>query len=72
MLAYSQLRHLILRQRIAHNGNERLREHVMIAVIELDLRDESKLRIRKKSQDRKVDLLVALSMATHECLRLNI
>ena len=43
-------------------------EHVANANAKMD--NDSKLRLTKKSQSRKIDLAVTLSMACSECLRL--
>jgi hypothetical protein len=34
--------------------------------------DDSKLRIIKRAPDKKIDLVVCISMGAKECLRLNI
>lgn len=63
------LRDLIMQKRIAHDGNPELRAHIDNA----DSRPDTlagKLRIVKGRG--KVDLAVALSMATHKCLELNL
>lgn len=72
LIADSQLHDLIVNRRIAHDGSELLREHVLNAVAEINPKDDSRLRIRKKAPAKKVDLLVALSMASSECLRLRL
>ena len=69
-IADSELRDLIINQRISHDGNETLREHVQNAAMKVQLDEDSRLRIVKKAPDRKVDLLVAASMAAHRCLGL--
>ncbi len=74
------LRDLIVNKRIWHACNpddfnnplRPLRHHIGNAAAKIPKDEENKLRIVKKSPDRKVDLVVALSMATSECLRLNI
>jgi hypothetical protein len=58
---------MIARREIHHDGNEALRTHVQNAKARLQKEEESTMRIVKKAQDRKVDILVALSMAAHQC-----
>lgn len=70
LIADSQLRTLIINRRIAHDGNRFLREHIQNAAADVSPKEDTRLRIRKKHPDKKVDLTVALSMATYECLRL--
>jgi phage terminase large subunit-like protein len=65
------LRRLILRRGIAHSGESTLTEHLNNAAAKLNEVDR-KLRIVKKSQAKKIDAAVALSMAAYECLRLNL
>ncbi|OFW99471.1 MAG: hypothetical protein A3E78_17365 [Alphaproteobacteria bacterium RIFCSPHIGHO2_12_FULL_63_12] len=68
-IADSDLRDLFLNRRIAHSGGELLRSHAENAACVID-RHERKLRMVKKAQDRKIDVLVAVSMATRRCLEL--
>jgi len=70
--ADSQLYHLIAQKRIQHDGNIDLREHIQNCAAKTQKDEESKLRLVKKSDSRKIDLAVALSMACRECLRLNL
>lgn len=73
--ADSDLRRLILSKRLAHNGEvgcKGLREHVLAAAAKIDTEQARQVRIVKMSIHRHIDALVATSMATHECLRLNI
>lgn len=69
--ADTDLRRLILRKGIAHQGDDDLTEHICNAAAKTD-GDDRKLRIVKKSQSKKIDAAVALSMAAYECLRLNL
>jgi phage terminase large subunit-like protein len=69
--ADTDLRRLIMRRGIAHDGDEDLTRHINNAAAKLDGNDK-KLRIVKKSAARKIDAAVALSMAAYECLRLNL
>lgn len=66
------LRDAIVSRRIGHPGLPGLRDHLQNARAKVQRDEDSKLRIVKKAAHRKVDLAVALSMAVHECLRLNI
>ena len=63
---------LILQKRIRHDGNADLREHIANANAKQSTDTDSKMRIVKKAESRKIDLLVSLSMCSFECLRLNI
>lgn len=69
--ADSDLRQLILRRRVAHSGEPDLRQHVLNAVAAVPDGEDTKLRIKKRMPKSKVDLLVALSMGVHRCLKLN-
>ena len=71
LVSDSQVRDLIRDRRIWHRGERDMREHVQNADAKLDLQD-TKVRIVKRSEKLKVDLLVCLSMSSHECLRLNL
>ena len=71
-VADKQLRDLIFQRRIAHDGNNELREHVENAAATTSGKDEKQLRIVKQNRKKKIDLTVALSMAAYECLRLNL
>jgi hypothetical protein len=62
---------LILQRRIAHDGNPTLRAHIDNADRKPDI-ETRKLRIVKRESSLKVDLAVALSMASYECERLNL
>lgn len=62
---------LIQARRIAHGGDEQLRQHLDHADRKTDA-DSRRLRIVKRSPSQKVDLAVALSMATARCLELNV
>lgn len=59
-------------RRLAHDGNEELREHIENAVAKYESDQDSKLRIVKKGRMKKVDLAVCASMGVHEVLRLNL
>lgn len=72
LIADKQLLDLILAKRIHHDGNDDLRQHIENANRKSDSRDKERLRIVKRSQDLKIDLAVALSMASAKCLELNL
>ena len=72
LTADSQLRRMIISRQIAHQGHPVLTEHIARnAAAKVD-GTEHQVRIVKKSETRRVDAAVALSMATAECLRLNL
>lgn len=72
LIADSMLRDKIRDRRIHHKGEPHLREHLMNANAKLDDREDRKIRIVKRVQQKKIDLAVALSMAVHENIRLNL
>lgn len=69
-VADKQTYDLVMAGRIAHDGNPDLRQHVQNAAAKT--LSEKTLRFVKKAESLKVDLLVALSMAAFQCLRLNL
>lgn len=69
-LADKTLFDLIRDRRIAHSGVPELRAHLLNANAKITA--DSKVRIEKRTERLKVDLAVALSMASRECLRLNL
>jgi len=71
LIADKQLLDLIIRRGIAHDGNPKLREHMDNADKKPDP-EHRKLRIVKRTDRQKIDLVVATSMAANECLRLAI
>lgn len=71
MEADRQLLNLIQHRRIAHNGDPELRMHILNADRRLDSTGK-KLRIVKRSNSQRIDLAIAMSMGTHEILRLNL
>lgn len=60
----------IIRREMAHMGDKELREHVVNSNAKHQKDQDSTMRIVKKTTDRKIDLVVALSMATDRCLEL--
>jgi phage terminase large subunit-like protein len=72
LIADSRLHQMALRGALAHNGDERLREHVLNARAKLSRDEDSKMRIIKRTPNRKIDLVVAASMAVDRVLHLNI
>jgi len=71
LLADSQLRTLIREKKLRHSGDPVLTEHVNNAGAKTDSED-SKIRIVKRATHLKVDLCVALSMASDRVLYLQI
>lgn len=69
--ADKQLFDLIISRRLAHDGNKELREHISNADKKL-ADDGRKIRIVKRHDSLKIDLAIALGMASFECLRLNL
>lgn len=63
------LYNMIVNREIHHDGNEAVREHIQNAKAKLQKDEDSKLRLVKKAQDRKIDLAVCLSMAAYWCRR---
>lgn len=59
-------------QRLHHDGDSELREHVRNCGAKIPKDDNTRLRLVKKADKSKIDGAVALSMATHECLRLSL
>ncbi len=47
-----------------------MREHIENAAADIDQKEERKLRLIKKSPDKKIDLAVCASMASYQCLKL--
>lgn len=69
--ADKQLLDLITQRRIIHSGSPDLREHINNSNRKLT-DDGHRLRIVKREESLKIDLAVALSMAAHQCLYLNL
>ena len=72
LIADKGLYDLIVNRRIRHDGNLDLREHLTNANAKQAANVDTRLRIVKKSDARKIDLAVCLSMACQESLRLNL
>lgn len=70
LIADKLLYDLIVNRRIRHDGNLDVREHLTNANAKQAANEDTRLRIVKKSDTRKIDLAVCLSMASKECLRL--
>jgi hypothetical protein len=70
LLADKQLVDLIQQQRIVHDGNAALRQHIDNADAKKS-DDRKTLRIVKRTGSRKIDLAVTLSMAAKRCLDLD-
>lgn len=63
---------LAMQGRLAHDGNQDLREHIANAKAKVSADEDSKVRIIKRSPSRKIDLAVAAAMAAKRCLDLNL
>ena len=63
---------LIMQRRIRHDGDLRLRQHITNCNAKQAANEDTRLRLIKKSESRKIDLAVALSMAAQETLRLSL
>lgn len=62
---------LIIQRKLAHDGNEDLRQHIRNSNAKTQKDQDSTLRIVKKSETGgKIDLVVAASMAVSRCLDL--
>jgi len=72
LMADKQLYDMIVHKRIRHDDNPDMRSHIQNCNAKTQKDEDGKLRLVKKSENRKIDLAVALSMATAECLRLNL
>jgi phage terminase large subunit-like protein len=72
LIADGQMHKLALRKALAHNGARPLREHVLNARAKLSKDEDSKMRMVKRSPNKKIDLAVAASMAVYDVLYLNL
>jgi hypothetical protein len=72
LVADKQTKDLVIARKIHHLGDPEQRAHVQNALAKIPTDDPNKLRFVKKGQEFKIDLLVSLSMAVAECLRLNL
>ena len=70
--ADKQLYDLIRDKRLLHHGDRTMREHISACGAKTAKDEDTKLRIVKRSEQKKIDGVVALSMAADECLRLNL
>lgn len=70
--ADSDLYTLIVNRRVGHPGDYRMREHLQAAAAKTQKDEESKLRIVKKAQHRRIDLAVCVSMGCKVVLWLNL
>lgn len=71
-IADKQLFDLIRDRRIRHVGDAVLEEHIANCAAKIPPDDNTRLRLIKKATKSKIDAAVSLSMATAECLRLNL
>ena len=71
LLADSQLRDIIRDRRFWHRGEADLRDHAQNADAKVDTEDH-KIRIVKRAEKLKIDLLVCASMGSYQTLYLNL
>lgn len=69
--ADKQLYDCIRERRILHSGEPGLTEHIKNADADIN-KHENRMRLIKRAENLKIDAAVALSMAVHEALRLNL
>ncbi len=62
----------VLTKRLAHDGNELLREHVLNARAKLQKDEDSRMRMVKRAPNRKIDAAVAAAMAVERAMYPNI
>ncbi len=72
LFADKSFRDLIVQRRFRHDGDLEVRSHISNANAKYYANEDSKLRIVKKAESRKIDLAVCCSMAAAECLRLDL
>lgn len=72
VIADSGMYRLAIEGRLAHDGDPILAEHVKNARAKLQPNEDSKMRIVKKDDKKRVDAAVAASMAVEEALRLHL
>lgn len=70
MVADKQLYDMIKTRHLAHIGHSELRDHIKNAAAKQNKDEDTKLRIIKKVQDKKIDGTIAMSMAVAESKRL--
>lgn len=63
LIADGMLYRMAQRHAIVHTGDAELREHVQNAAAWMPPNQDTRMRIIKKSESRKIDLIVAVSMA---------
>ena len=61
---------LISSQRLLHDGGAELTEHAANSAFQISTGLEQRGRLVKSKPNKRIDLMVALSMASAECLRL--
>ena len=72
LVADSMLRDKIRDRRIWHTGLPHLREHLQNSNAKIDVKEDRKIRIVKRTQNLKIDLAVCLSQMVHEINSLNL
>jgi len=68
--ADKQLYDMMRDRRYHHNNDPNMEEHLKNCAAKQSKDEDTKMRIVKKANDRKIDVVVADSMAVSECLRL--
>lgn len=71
LLSDSQIRNLIRDRKLWHRGEKDLRDHTQNADAKIDTEDH-RIRIVKRADKLKIDLIVCTSMCAYETLRLNL
>lgn len=72
LTADGQFYRLIVKRNFRHNGDSELRDHIANANKKQSPHEDTKMRIIKKTELKKIDLAVASSMMSYEVLRLNL
>lgn len=72
LISDSALRDRIRDRHIHHSGEPDIEEHLRNADAKKDLQEERTIRIVKRSEGKKIDLAVGLSMCDYETMRLNL
>ncbi len=67
-----QLYDVIVKRLLHHRNEEVLREHIRNSKAKYEKDQDSRLRLIKKAQNKKIDLAVCASMGVNRCLYLNL
>jgi phage terminase large subunit-like protein len=71
LISDSGIRTLFRDRKFWHRGEKDLRDNVQNADAKVDSEDR-KIRIVKRAEQLKIDILISASMGAHEILRLNL